>query len=323
MPLTRVPRPHPRRLTPFAGAVLVAVIIAGCSVGSGTPSAPEDNPVTSTPAPGVVTADSVDLVLPIAPYVMTAEEMAVVDEAVLTLVNRCLLRFGIQGEGGAPRSGPRFGATERRYGLDDADAAATNGYHLASTAVVPSGTGSSPASDELLFGSPTPGASVEGEAVPAGGCVGAAMRTLNGGDAASEPAGGAAGADDDLGAPEVVQQINVDSVNAARSDDRVVAAFADWSACMEDRGFDYADPWAAPADDRFATPGATPEEIAVATADVACKDETGLVARWHAVDVEVQEAMVAEHAAELAAAAQVKDDRVAAAQAVVVGEPDS
>ncbi|MPZ85665.1 MAG: hypothetical protein GEV28_36910 [Actinophytocola sp.] len=59
----------------------------------------------------------------------------------------------------------------------------------------------------------------------------------------------------------------------AEADSRVRAVFTGWSRCMSAAGFDYRDPMAANNDPTFGTGVPTAEEIATATADVACRTE--------------------------------------------------
>ncbi|PRX97383.1 hypothetical protein [Allonocardiopsis opalescens] len=76
----------------------------------------------------------------------------------------------------------------------------------------------------------------------------------------------------------------------------VVEVFADWSACMRDAGFRYSHPFDASDDPAWAEgPRPSPQEIAVAQADVSCKHETGLVTVWSAAEARIQRALIAAH----------------------------
>ncbi|WP_147375529.1 hypothetical protein [Jiangella rhizosphaerae] len=279
---------HWRRARLVVAATAVLAVAPGCASDPGAPPAP----------PGE--ADAAHLALPIEPYLVGPDDAAVLDRATVTLVERCLRRFGEDADLPVPDPGPRLGPTERRYGLTDPAVAATHGYHLAGDATR-SGPAPVAVDDTVLLGATTPGATVAGLAVPEGGCVGEASRAVGGAP----------------GSAEIVQRINADSVSGAMTDPRVVAAFAAWSACMADAGYDYDDPWQPPADGWLEDATPSTEEIAVATADVACKESTRLVAIWHHVDVELQEELVAAHEAELALVERDNRRRLEAAREVL------
>ena len=296
-PAAQASRRVARGLTLFLPAM---AMVAGCASGPATSSAtPRSTGPTSltdaSPAP-----DSA-LDLPIAPYMLDAEETALVDDAFVTLVDQCLHRFGETAPVTTAGSAP--GLAERRYGLADGAVAATHGYHLEEPPPGETPEAADEIPEELLWGAATPAATIGGEPVPQDGCTGEATRAFGG----------------ELGDPELVQRINVESVQDAMGDPRVVAAFADWSDCMAQRGFDYATPWDPPAEDWFAEPEASAEEIAVATADVECKEATEVITVWHTVDSELQTAMLDEHRAELDQVEQDLRRRLDAARAVVAG----
>jgi hypothetical protein len=55
----------------------------------------------------------------------------------------------------------------------------------------------------------------------------------------------------------------------------------------------------------------------VAVADVACKEQTGLVAAWQAAEVPIQQDLIAKNAAYFAKLSATLDRELAAAQAVL------
>lgn len=288
-----------RGLTLFLPAVAT---VAGCASGPATSSAtpPDAGPTPLTDA-SPASDGAADLDLPIARYMLDAAEIDLVDDAFVTLVGRCLHRFGETAP--VPTAGSAPGLAERRYGLTNSAVAAVHGYHLGEppSDEPPEAAGEVP--EELLWGAATPAATIDGMPVPPDGCAGEATRTFGG----------------DIGDPELVQRINIESVQDAMSDPRVVAAFADWSDCMSQRGFDYATPWDPPGEDWFAEPEPSAEEIAVATADVECKEATEVITVWHTVDSELQTAMLAENQAQLGQIEQDLRRRLDVARAVVDG----
>ncbi|XBH22447.1 hypothetical protein V5R04_04275 [Jonesiaceae bacterium BS-20] len=85
----------------------------------------------------------------------------------------------------------------------------------------------------------------------------------------------------------VAYEIAGDASLRALNSQSVQDGFADWSACMDGRGFDYAEPSAAYLSE---WPGDTPgiDEIKTAVADAECKESTGLNKIWSAENARFQ-----------------------------------
>ncbi len=96
------------------------------------------------------------------------------------------------------------------------------------------------------------------------------------------------------------------------ADPRIKSVMTGWSDCMSREGFDYATPVAAFQDPQWLTTNgaASPQEIAVASADLSCKRETNLVGISLTVQREVDDAYIYEHQALL-------DQHIAALHAFV------
>ncbi|GAB2500023.1 hypothetical protein [Nocardiopsis aegyptia] len=105
----------------------------------------------------------------------------------------------------------------------------------------------------------------------------------------------------------------------SKSDPAVVEAFADWSACMAERGFDHPTPAEAENDPRWADREGDPSaaEIEVATADTACKDAASVVEAWRDAKAAAQDGLIEEHTADFAHFARVKEERTERARAVI------
>ncbi len=295
-----------RRARVAVPALAVLGALTGCSApaeGQESTALPE---VTSIP----VILDSTHLKLPMGPYLLSTQEMDDLTTARDIFLRRCAGGFGVElpAHPKQRRLGP-ITYTERRYGLADPALAAEDGYHLgdrdARHAPKPAGPELSAAQELVLTGTPPPAATPEpksrsrstrprhhGRQIPADGCLGEANRKLGG----------------SWGDPEIVERIDATSVLQAAKDGRVVAVFRDWSACMKARGYRYAAPWDPANDGRFAGPHSSPTEVAVATADVACKQKTNVVGVWYAVDAAYQRAFIARHRVALD---QVKKDKAA------------
>ena len=156
---------------------------------------------------------------------------------------------------------------------------------LASVSTRPAMT---PAMQAVLTGQTSDGvkaSDVNGREVPKGGCQGHADLTLS-----------------DIGPsgePELFGQVRADSFSRSLTDPVVTAAFRRWSGCMSDRGYHYAKPLDAGSDLNIATPTASANEIAIATADVECKKSANLFALWSGFETNYQNQQIELHAEEL------------------------
>ncbi|MEJ3743699.1 hypothetical protein WEI85_10455 [Actinomycetes bacterium KLBMP 9797] len=274
-------------------AVLVAVVavafgapLTGCTEASAPgAAAPAPSGGTGPAAPGAA-----DPRLPLDPYQLSPPQWAQVTRAYRAFVAQCMRRFRLTSP--EPTAAPEAPRTlnERRYGVADAAAATVAGYRLSPRDSPPKPTTGTPdpATLTVLTGDPKIGGTkagtgtrpliVNGERVPDGGCVGEARRRLN------------------TGAPVVAdmflaQRLAQESYGRSEQDPRVRAVLRAWSDCMRARGFDYPTPMKAAADQRFAGK-LSALEITTATADVACKRQTDLVAVWSTVEAEIQGRML-------------------------------
>lgn len=91
-----------------------------------------------------------------------------------------------------------------------------------------------------------------------------------------------------------LDQLVADSAEAVKSSDLVAEAWEDWSACMAGEGYDFGHPWAP---FHSVWPGVEPgeEEIAIATADVECKQSDEVLERWSAEMARVQQELLDEN----------------------------
>ncbi|GAB2625053.1 hypothetical protein GCM10027168_66040 [Streptomyces capparidis] len=285
-----------------AAAVAVLIVAATAACGSpGSPAARADRPdVTATPQ----VTDAARLTLPVRRHQFTAAELNRVLAARDVLAGRCVQRFGLDFRPRTePAARPPFTPTERRYGLADAELAASRGYHLPPDA--PADTGQRPqrptADEQLVLFGPGPSdstASFRGTPLPENGCMGEAERKLAG--------------DRPLGDAAEIRNVNVGSLKDAQGDPRVKDVFAKWSRCMAERGHTYAHPFE-PARE-FTGPRPTEREIATAEDDVACKRRTNLVGVWYAVDAARQREILAAGGDELEAAERHKAAQLTAAR---------
>ncbi|WP_042433971.1 hypothetical protein [Streptacidiphilus anmyonensis] len=281
-----------------AAALVVAVAALTSCAGRSAPPHSDTGPYAGLPVPQAVAVTAApalaeDFTLPVDAYELTSQQQALVQNARNSLTDACLRRFGLSAD--LPTV---FRATMPpnafRYGPVDL-AQAADGYHW----MKDQGRRQNPrlSADQTL--SPVElgvlngkGArEVRGLPVPQGGCAAEADRALAaGGGTTSEPV--------------LAEQID-DSYTKSQSSPQVQRVFRQWSACMERHGYHYATP-IGPSEDPHLLPepsgpdpGASSREIAVAQADVACKDSTGLVAVWSSVEATMQRQAIARHAAQL------------------------
>lgn len=298
----RFPRLSRSLLMPAAMAVVAAAAVASCSSSaSGGGSQPAQDvglPLTPIHVASIPTiADSASLAFPIDAYLITQQQRAEVDNATVIIARRCMQRFGFDYN---PMSkNTNVGQTTetnapRRYGVVSPAQVAALGYHPPAvdvSALRASANTLDAAGIRVLTGgeSPAQGASAtatsggagsyNGLQIPAGGCLGEARRQLtgHGGSVNDSP---------------IAQAIDADSLSRSQQEPQVVAVFKQWSACMAAKGYNYAAPYDAGNDRRWATSTPTAVEIQTATADVACKQKTNLVGVWYAVDSALQTSMI-------------------------------
>ncbi|HEX6344437.1 hypothetical protein [Umezawaea sp.] len=247
-------------LVRHAATLATALALAGCA------SAPPEEP---TP---VVLAGA-DLRLPLDEYLLSPDQLNDLGRARVVLTRECMREAGFD----YPPEGERVdvglrGWNERRYGITDEATAAVDGYGVGESAPVGSRTEPTPEERVALEG--------------AGGCI---ERVEDGQRRSRRP-----GLD-----RELALRLAGESFTRSREAPRVRAVVEAWSACVRARGFDYPDPLAPSSDARFAGP-ATPDELAVAAADLACKEETNLVGVWFDEERSIQRDLVAANRAALA-----------------------
>ena len=256
--------------------------------------------------------------LPLEAYLFSPAQSDRLDRARAVLVGECMHSYGLAWEPGpaGPPLGPRD-LMDRRYGVTNGAEAGVDGYHLGARdprtrspvrRAAPTGL-----QDEVLHGvHPQDGGApaaaafvsrVNGLPVLPDGCSGRAERRIAGGG--------------QLGAGDLARTVNVRAFEASEADPRVVKAFAGWSACMKQHGYSYPDPLAVMNDPRFQGRTPTRRERAVATADVACKERTGLVGVWFAVERGLQEKEIAHHKPQFASLLAAKSRQLAAATAAL------
>ncbi|MGN9810657.1 hypothetical protein ACTMSW_14995 [Micromonospora sp. BQ11] len=254
----------------LSGAVMIcAMLLTGCT--KGDTQDPQGEPAIGDP---VSITDLKTYSLPLDAFEASPMQNVELDRARLLLLEDCLKRFGFDLTLPDPVPPPYTG-NERRYGLADLDAARTRGYHPPREALakrVDSVPKLPPAAEAIASGEGVGSA----QGVPKGGCLGEAQRKIS----ANAPA-----TDD----PMLAEALSSQSYEQSRNDSRVLGAMSKWSDCMRRSGYEYDSSDQAINDRRFHTEEPTALELAVASADVECKNEADLVEVWATVEVAYQQ----------------------------------
>jgi hypothetical protein len=94
----------------------------------------------------------------------------------------------------------------------------------------------------------------------------------------------------------LVEQIDIEGYTASLTDPAVKDVFANWSACMKEKGNNYATPPEAQEDPNFTDPETiTRAEIATAKADLSCRNQHSVAETWFKTEVKLQQAAIAEN----------------------------
>ncbi|WP_410589568.1 hypothetical protein [Amycolatopsis sp. lyj-23] len=283
----------------------IVLAVALAALAGGVALAASGDPGSGPPALGPVrtVASGADIVLPFDAYRHPAAEVNVIERATSLLARDCLARFGHRwappADDAVDTSRP---AAAGRYGIVDAAEVARLGYHAAQPPDRPAKP--QPPLDVLMVYTGKGASAVGGQPVPEGGCLGEARRRLEEGVPAAMPG-------------EAFAQLDREVYLAAQADERVQRAMAGWRGCMAESGRRYTDVWAANDDVRWSAPEPTPEEIAAAQADLACRTRTGLPGTWLAVETAYQRRTIDDRTGEFEALAKARHARLANAHRVI------
>lgn len=295
-----------RRLAPVCLALAAALL--GCSSGSGANEG--DGPAGAKPsgttaAPRIGYADR----LPMARFSYSKAENTAIEAAQEILTQRCLRSYGISYDPVRPDPDAPEPA-DRRYGLSSASEAARFGYHPNSDAV-PDESPDLPQDALVVFygrRSAEPGggekAVYKGKAVPRDGCFGQSVAQLS--REYDDPAGAA-----------VASGIATGSYEKSFGVPAVREAFGAWSACMRAAGFRYASPMDPLRNSAFQGGSVSAKEKETATADVRCKESTGLLDIWFDAESRIQQADIAKNAGPLERLRTAHREKAQAARRVV------
>lgn len=275
----------------LAGAVVFcAGVLSACSASTAQDEGPEPSiqvqPVTS----------SSQVQLPVARYTRSDAQ----EKALMTAVNiaqrACGRTYGIDsGIQIVEQQALIRNDSERRYGIVNSDEVQRYGYQP-----VPQGGGAdekasgwAPSEREraVMNGVDAAGATVDtdtetGKKIPPGGCAAEGFRKL-------------LGKNSGMAFTAVVDDILAESWELTKADSRSLAVAKKWAACMAERGYPgFKSRWDA---GNSVASASQSEQIAMATADLACAQKTDYIGTWYAVDVAYQNRLIDEKQGELEA----------------------
>ncbi|MBT2450209.1 hypothetical protein J7F03_24660 [Streptomyces sp. ISL-43] len=295
-------------------ATMLVLLLSGCSDagdgGGGGGKEPAAEAVR-------IQLESKDLVFPLAAYLPTPQQHAVLDVAQDVLIDQCMKRYGLRYDqrrkadpaatsDGALRYGVSSEADATRYGyanprlVKDKPAQPPMGPNERLILAGPEADMSKPGpkSQEEAEKSAEGTSTVAGQTVPAGGCLGESARKLH------TPT-------DDTVDNMAVQGFGLDSFARSREDSRIRAVLGQWSARMAKQGHKVDDPVKAPSQLGLKPADLNgPRAIAAAQQDVACKKETNLVGVWFSVETAYQKRVIEQNAEMLDLAKKQHEERM-------------
>ncbi len=297
------------RMTPHRATMILALstlVLAGCSAAGGHAQRPNNLVVASEPPVSMPRSPApTGKTLPLAAFELASVQQNVIERANTLLINQCGRRFGFDRLLSDPGAPVNRDPMARRYGVVDLTTARTSGYHPPASIGASRGPGSqetAPMTQTQLWvligdstdtGGPPPDgvagqsgaarpapSSINGIAIPPGGCTGEAHRTLG---IAAIPAPSA----------ELAATLDTAGFAQMERDSRVRAVYRAWSACMAALGYKYKDVFDPVDNGGFGAAGQPTElEINTAVADVGCKQQNNVVGTMFAVESAYQDVLV-------------------------------
>ncbi|MFB6828398.1 hypothetical protein [Streptomyces hydrogenans] len=249
--------------------------------------------------------------LPIQGYLPSDTARAQISQAKKQVIGDCMKSFGFSWTPAPdlPKIGGKTFA-DWRYGIHDMalskergykpDAAQQDAYDAAMNAGALDGLTGGVDSQTLEGGGAQ---EVNGKKVPTGGCIGQANRLI----------------DAEAAQTSTAQQISAETFTRSKADTRVVRAFAAWSSCMKEKGYNYKEPLDASDDPRFSSREVTSEEISTAVSDIECRNSTGVAKVWFDAETELQKRLIEEQAEQLNQESDALDAAVKKAADILAG----
>lgn len=248
----------------------------------------------------------------------TPEEQLVLDTAEYLVTKNCMEKQGFTYLEPAPElkpSPPKYQFADETVGLVNAEHAARFGYqynpaHYIEEVDKPRESSSTEYAYALMVGDDGVGCWTHGGR--------AIERDL--------PPGELPGGAREEEAYDVAGDIRKRSQKAALADNDYKRALAEWGACMQESGFDYADPWKpfealngldGSADNPDDVPAPTPEQLKTAAADIECKQSSRLTVIYQRLLWDNQSALMEKNRPALVILEELDDQRLRTAQDII------
>ncbi|MFJ9432412.1 hypothetical protein ACIRQY_22515 [Streptomyces sp. NPDC101490] len=250
-----------------ASAVLALLLLSGCTSAT-TP--PADRVTSEVTEP---TAEVRSLVLPFDRYELSPQEFFLADGALDLLVLECMRERGFDWKVIKRPTGAQDLRNRRRYGVIEMNVATRYGYEAPP---IPRDQDTARMKNERYDQlSRTEKVAAFGTK-DSEGCMEMASRALYGDSHANY---------------KRFTNYHREVHYGAKKRPPVSRALGSWSTCMELKGYDYKDPAEAIDDQGWRSKDGrrgTPREVALAVADVTCKQQSGLVKKWFSMEKELE-----------------------------------
>ncbi|MFF4353136.1 lipoprotein [Streptomyces sp. NPDC001530] len=293
-----------RRTVPLSLVLASAIALAACGQHADLPASPARPTSSDDPK-----------FLPLAAYDMPDDDGRTVGKARWTLAKECMVRLGFDGlknlvidpmpawpqrpAGTGVVTAVLYASDDFRYGIQDPEQAARYGYHAVQADYqrrYPEKKWTLPQylalTGEFVGDDPK---TVHGHRIPKRGCLGEADRTIYGTNRQDRK--------------DPVLDLESKSLQQGMRDPAWNKAAKAWSACMRKAGYHYATPKDAEIgqdrerqelEERLSERRHDPDEPSAleketATADARCKQRTGYVRTVHAIDVRIQNQLIAKN----------------------------
>ncbi|MER5356262.1 hypothetical protein ABT093_38840 [Kitasatospora sp. NPDC002551] len=268
----------------IAGGALLGV--SACS--DSAPAGPKGDHGAAAPPAVAQSGLTKGMALPMSAYMVNYSQRQTIDRAVGRLTHDCMARFGLSYDPPPPDGNPAsiYDDTNmvRRYGITDREAAAKLGYTLGSESYTPPPAPRMSAAQVAVFSGHVelkPGAAeapptFNNIPIPREGCQREGL----------DKAGGILDV-------SLSGRLDNESFGTSQADPRVQEALGQWSSCMAGKGYTVDLPEnafkLAPGGGAGAVSSA---EIAVALADVDCKETVNLVGIWFETESRIQRELI-------------------------------
>lgn len=291
-----------RGVAALALAVIGGTAAAACSSQSAQPPAASAASAAASGQARATTAafdaaNPATWKLPLEAYLPSEEEDGQLRRAFGSLVEECVHRAGFtewHPAAALPKLGPKT-LTDWRYGIHDAELSATRGYHP-------------DAAEQAAYDAVAQEAALDGsdkaDSATLYSCGQQSAQKMGRGDKTYG---------------ELAQRLANEAFTRSKREPAVVAAFAQWSACMKESGYAYKEPLDASDDPAVNGRDVTQPEIDTAMADLGCRKRTDVAKVWYDAEVSLQKKAEEDNAQALHDERKMLDDALKSAARTVAG----